>query len=67
MSDEKRLHQSYEKFKDLFPVFSLIGEKFTPPIWFDVKSNPGVQLVCKYIVAYREKRLDHIIKSMFTL
>lgn len=64
--DDESLKRSMSMFDVIFPVFALLGERVYPPTVYDVESN-GVQLVCKYLKAYQEKKLDPLMKSEFGL
>ena len=59
-SKEEQLRQSYEKFCRIFPAFHLPGKTCDPMEYIDL-TDPGMHLVCKYLLRYKNAELDEII------
>ena len=52
------------KFKELFPVFALLGKAVIPPQEYDVTNLENTQMVYKYLKAYYDQNLDHIMGKL---
>uniref|UniRef100_A0A1X7UCD1 RING-type domain-containing protein n=1 Tax=Amphimedon queenslandica TaxID=400682 RepID=A0A1X7UCD1_AMPQE len=52
--------KSFNKFCELFPALTLLGEQMIPKMEFDIEHYQGTQLVCKYLKASQNNNLDHL-------
>ena len=59
-SKEEQLKQSYETFCKIFPAFHLPGKTCDPMEYIDL-TDPGIHLVCKYLLRYKNAKLDELI------
>ena len=55
-----KLRKSYEQFCDILPVFTLLGTEVMPSETIDIDDDPGLMLVCKYLKAYADGKLNRI-------
>ena len=58
---------SLNLFNEIFPAFHYLGDEIHihPDVPFDMEGDIDVQLVCKYLKAYRDGKLDYWHKRMY--
>ena len=54
---------TFQKFCVDFPIFNLVGTAHLIRNEIPLSVNKEVQLVCKYLKAYKEKRIDRLYKN----
>lgn len=58
------MEDSFQKFKDQFPALTLLGNRVIPRMDFNTQQYYGAQLVCKYLLAAENDKLDRLFSGI---